>query len=260
LGKLVRAVLVLCALSASLFALDLKSLKPQGYVSDFANVLDPQSRAQLEAYAGQVEQTTGVQMALVTLKSLDGEPIEDVTNALFRQWGVGKKGKDEGIMLLLAVQDHRDRIEIGYGLEPILPDGFDGSILRGIQPLLRQGAYGQAMIAGAEQIGAEIDRAKSVTPDTRAHTRDRTVTTRQGLPWPVIVIGIIVLLLLFRGGGSGGGLLTGLILGNLLGRGGRGGGWGGGGFGGYDSGGGGGGGFGGFGGGDSGGGGASGSW
>src|SRR5580658_1385697 len=128
-----RAVLVLCTLSASLLApliaplvaLDLKSLKPQGYVSDFANVLEPQSRAQLEAYAGQIERTTGVQMAIVTLKSLDGNPIEDVSNDLFRQWGVGKKGKDEGIMLLLAVQDHKDRMEIGYGLEPILPDGFD---------------------------------------------------------------------------------------------------------------------------------------
>ena len=157
-----RAALVLCVVSVSLFALDLKSLKPQGYVSDFANVLDPQSRAQLEAYAGQVEQTTGVQMALVTLKSLDGQQIEDVTNTLYRQWGVGKKGKDEGIMLLLAVQDHRDRIEVGYGLEPILPDGFDGSILRGIQPLLRQGAYGQAMMSGAAQIGSEIARAKGV--------------------------------------------------------------------------------------------------
>ena len=68
-------------------------------------------------------------------------------NTLFRQWGVGKKGKDEGIMLLLAIKDHRDRIEVGYGLEPILPDGFAGSVLRGMRPLLRQGAYGQAMIS-----------------------------------------------------------------------------------------------------------------
>ncbi len=264
MGKLARTALVLCALGASLFAplsaLDLKSLKPQGYVSDFANVLDPQSRAQLEAYAGQVEQATGVQMALVTLKSLDGEQIEDVSNTLFRQWGVGKKGKDEGIMLLLAVQDHRDRIEVGYGLEPILPDGFDGSILRGIAPLLKQGAYGQAMISGAVQIGSAIARAKGVGPQSAERPQVRQTSGRSGLPLPAIIIGIVVLLLLFRGGGSGGGLLTGLILGNLLGRGGRGGGWGGGGFGGYDSGGGGGGGFGGFGGGDSGGGGASGSW
>lgn len=259
LGKVARTALVLCALSASLFALDLKSLKPQGYVSDFAHVIDSQSRAQLEEYAGQLERTTGVQMAIVTLPSLDGNPIDDVTNDLFRQWGVGKKGKDEGIMLLLAVQDHRDRIEVGYGLEPILPDGFDGSILRGIQPLLRQGAYGQAMISAAAQMSAYIDRAKNVAPEGAPRMRDRTVSTRShGLPWPLILIGIVFLLFLFRSGGGGGtGFLTGMLLGNLLGRGGRGGGdWGGGGFGG----GGGGGGFGGFGGGDSGGGGASGSW
>lgn len=261
MGRLTRTILVLCALIASVFALDLKSLKPQGYVSDFANVLDPQTRAQLEAYAGQLERATGVQMALVTLKSLDGDDIAEVSNDLFRQWGVGKKGKDEGIMLLLAVQDHRDRIEVGYGLEPILPDGFDGSILRGIQPLLRQGAYGRAMISGAVQIGSEIERAKGIVPENAPRPRVRQAPVHEGLPWPVIVIGIVVFILLFRGGGSGGGgFLTGMILGNLLGRGGRGGGWGGGGFGGYDSGGGGGGGFGGFGGGDSGGGGASGSW
>jgi uncharacterized protein len=257
-GALARALLLSCA-AASLFALDLKSLKPQGYVSDFAHVLDPQSRAQVEAYCGRVEQLTGVQMAIVTLPSLDGNPIEDVSNTLFRQWGIGKKGKDEGIMLLLAVQDHRDRIEVGYGLEPILPDGFDGSILRGIQPLLRQGAFGQALISGAVQIGSAIARAKGIAPQNRPPTRDRTVTTRRiGIPWPLIIIGIVVLIFLIRSGG-GGGFLAGMILGNLLGSGGRGrDGWGsGGGFGSGDSGGGG---FGGFGGGDSGGGGASGSW
>jgi uncharacterized protein len=251
--------LVLCILSVSLFALDLKSLKPQGYVSDFARVLDPQSRAQVEAYCARLEQASGVQMAIVTLPSLDGNPIEDVSNTLFRQWGIGKKGKDEGIMLLLAVQDRKDRLEIGYGLEPILPDGFDGSILRGIQPLLSQGAYGQALVSGAVQIGSAIARAKGITPQNRQPTRDRTYTSnrRVGIPWPVIIIGIVVLIFLLRSGG-GGGFLAGMILGNLLGSGGRDrDGWGGGGFG---SGGGGGGGFGGFGGGDSGGGGASGSW
>ncbi len=160
-------------------------------------------------------------------------------------------------MLLLAVQDHLDRVEVGYGLEPILPDGFDGSILRGIQPLLRQGAYGQAMISGAVQIGSAIARAKGVVPNSGERPRVRESRGRQGIPWPLILIGIVVLLFLMRGGGSGGGFLAGMLLGNLLGSGRRDSGWGGGGFGG---GGGGGGGFGGFGGGDSGGGGASGSW
>jgi uncharacterized protein len=243
-----------------LLALDLNALKPQGYVSDFAAVLDPDTHAKIEEYAGRVEQATGVQMALVTLKTLDGEPIEDISNALYRKWGVGKKGKDEGIMLLLAIQDHKDRIEVGYALEPILPDGFGGGVLREVRPLLQQQQYGQAMLAGAEEMGSRIAAAKGVTLDFSLRPRRRApVHTQRGLPWPIIIIGLILLFSLFsRGrGGGGGGFLTGIILGNLLGGSSR---WGGGGFGGYDSGRGGGGGFGGFGGGDSGGGGASGDW
>lgn len=243
-----------------LSALDLNKLTPQGYVSDFAKVLDDSARARLEAYCSRVEQATGVQMAIVTIDSLDGEPIEDVTNTLYRKWGVGKKGKDEGIMLLLAIKDHRDRIEVGYGLEPILPDGFVGSVLREARPLLRQSAYGPALLAAGEEMGSRIAAAKGVALDFSLRPQRRVVAQRPGIPWPVLVVGVIVLLLLMRGGGGGGSFLTGMILGNLLGRGGGRGGWGGGGFGGYDSGGGGGGGFGGFGGGDSGGGGASSDW
>ena len=254
-----QTLLSVLAVATSLFALDLNSLKPQGYVSDFAHVLDAQSRAQLEAYCGRVEQATGVQMAIVTLETLDGEPIEDVANTLYRKWGVGKKGKDEGIMLLAAIKDHRDRIEVGYGLEPILPDGFVGGVLREARPLLRQGAYGQGLFAAAEEMGTRIAAAKGVSLDFSLRPHRRVIAQRPHIPFGLIVVGIIILLLLFLRGGGGGGLLAGLFLGNLLGRGG--GGWGGGGFGGYDSGGGGGGGgFGGFGGGDSGGGGASGDW
>jgi uncharacterized protein len=249
-------------LATSLFALDLNSLKPQGYVSDFAHVLDAQSRAQLETYCGRVEQATGVQMAIVTIDTLDDQPIEDVANALYRKWGVGKKGKDEGIMLLVAIKDHKDRIEVGYGLEPILPDGFVGSVLREARPLLRQGAYGAALFAAAEEMGNRIAAAKGVKLDFSLQPARRRVAQPRGngIPWPVIVLGIIALLFFLRrsggGGGGIGGFLTGMFLGNLLGRGG-GSGWGGGGFGG---GGGGSGGFGGFGGGDSGGGGASSDW
>jgi uncharacterized protein len=259
--RVARAFLPVLALASSLFALDLDKLKPQGYVSDFAHVLDAPSRAQLEAYAGSVEQATGVQMAIVTIDSLDGAPVEDTANALYRKWGIGKKGKDEGILLLVAIKDHKDRVEVGYGLEPILPDGFAGGVLREARPLLRQGAYGQALFAATEEMGSRIASAKGVALNFSLRPRVRPVQSRPSIPWPVVIIGIIFLLFLMRrGGGSGGGFLTGMILGNLLGRGG-GGGWGGGGFGGYNSGGGGGGGgFGGFGGGDSGGGGASSDW
>lgn len=252
-----------CALAS---AVDWKALKPDGYVTDFAHVIDPRSRAALEQYAGRVERATGAQMAFVTLPSLQGEPIDDVTNTIYRAWGVGQKGKNEGIMLLLSVGDRRSRLEVGFGLEGDLPDGFDGSVLREMRPALRQQQYGEALMAAAETIGSTIAKAKNVSLDTQLPRRMRGAT-RDSIPWPAILVGLFFVFWLLRavgrgGPGGGGGFWTGLILGNLMGRGmggGFGGGGGGGGFGGYD-GGGGGGGFGGFGGGDSGGGGASSDW
>jgi uncharacterized protein len=200
-------------------------------------------------------------MAIVLVPTLDGEPIEDAANRLYREWGIGKKGKDEGILIMLAVKDRKSRAEIGYGVEPIINDGAAGGILRQIRPILQQGNYGGALLAAAEQMGTRIAQSKGVAlggPEPLGG--NGRMARGPSIPFPVILLGLFFLLwLLGRGGGSGTGFLTGMILGNMMGgRGGRGG-WGGGGFGGYD-GGGGGGGFGGFGGGDSGGGGASSGW
>src|SRR5262245_36459561 len=101
--KLLRLSVVLALGLSYAFAVDWKALKPQGYVSDFAGVIDAQSKAELENYATRLEQQTGVELALVTISSLNREPIEDVANTIFRAWGIGKKGKDEGLLLLLAV-------------------------------------------------------------------------------------------------------------------------------------------------------------
>jgi uncharacterized protein len=264
-----RVIQRLCALAvvcaAAVWGVDWKALQPQGYVSDFAGVIDAQSKARLEEYLTQVERATGAQVALVTIKTLEGEPIEDVANTIFRNWGVGKKGTNEGIMLMLVTGDRRSRLEVGYGLEPNIPDGFAGSILRDMRPALRQGDYGGALMTAAQTIGDTVARAKGVTIGADL---PRPAVRRQpagSIPWPLLVFGGFFLLLWLarigrggRGGGGGGsGFLTGLLLGNLLGGRGSWGGDGRGGFGGFDSGGGG---FGGFGGGDSGGGGASGNW
>jgi uncharacterized protein len=176
---------------------------------------------------------------------------------------VGQKATNEGILLLLAIGDRRSRLEVGYGLEPILPDGLAGSILREMRPALRQRNYGEAMMAAAEIIGTGIAQAKHVTLNGAGLPRRVHRSVSDSIPWPVVGGGVFLLLWLLRAGGprgyggfGGGGLLPGLILGNMMGRstwGSRGSG----GFGGFDSGDGG---FGGFGGGDSGGGGASGDW
>lgn len=257
---LVFALALLCGGRA--FAIDAKQFSPEGYVSDFARVLDSSSRAQLEQYAVQIEKSTGVQMAIVTVPTLGETPIEDFANDLFHQWGIGEKTKDEGVLLLLAIKDRKNRIEVGTGLEPILPDGFVGSVLREMRPSLREANYGQALIAGSAEIGNRIAESKGVSIDRTLPRRDTPKDSDgSGFPLGTLIFIAVLILLLARPGGRS--FLTGMLLGNLLGGSRyRGGGWGGGGFGGYDRGGGGssGGGFGGFGGGDSGGGGASSSW
>ena len=251
------------------FALDTSKLKPTGYVNDFAHALDARAAAELEAYCGNVERATGAQFAFVTVDTLDDEPVEDVANRLFTQWGIGKKGTNEGLLVLLAIKDHKNRVEVGYGLEPIIPDGYAGGVLRGIRPILRQGNYGGALLSAAEQFGQRIADAKGVAIEGQPRRQPGSRDSGGGGGLFGILIAFALLMLFLRGiggrggpgGGSGaGGFLTGILLGNLLGRGGNWdggrGSWGGGGFGG----GGGGGGFGGFGGGGSGGGGASGGW
>src|ERR1022692_3518760 len=206
-------------------AVDWTALKPQGYVSDFANVIDPASKAQLEAYCGAVETSTGAQMALVTIATLEGEPVDDVANTIYRAWGVGQKGKNEGVLLLLVINDHRNRLEVGYGLEPIIPDGFAGSVLREMRPALRQQHYGEALMAAAETIGATVAKAKNVTLTAQLPRRIHESPT-DSIPWPMILGGIGVLVFLLRAGGprghsggGGGGFLTGMLLGNIMSRG-----------------------------------------
>jgi uncharacterized protein len=259
---------LLCLLTPA-FAVDWKALKPQGYVSDFAGVVDAGSKAEIESYADRIKRGTGAELAFVTVQSLQGEPIENVANDLFHAWGIGQKGEDNGALVLLSIGDHKSRLEVGGGLGEAVPDGMAGLLLDDMRPALRQNQYGPALLAAAERLGSTIAQSKGVTvppPAARYHVQP---STRDSIPWPLILFGIFFLLMFLRGrgggnrfggGGGGGGFWTGLLLGQLLnsGRGGYGS-RGGGGFGGFDSGGSGGG-FGGFGGGDSGGGGASSDW
>ena len=273
-GALPRLAAVLALASVPLMAVDFGALKPQGYLNDYTGAVNFAAKTQIESYCAAVEKQTGAQIALVILDTLAGEPVEDVANTLYRKWGVGAKGKNEGVLLLLVVKDKRSRLEVGYGLEPVLPDGFSGSVLRAMRPALRQNDYSAAMLSAAHELGTRIAQAKGVTLTERIA---RPAQVREpdgggGFPWWLIIGGIAVLFFIInsskggggiggsRGGGGGGSWLPWMIFGALNG-GGRGGGYsggggGGGGFGG-DSGGGG---FGGFGGGDSGGGGASSDW
>ncbi|MGD0733033.1 MAG: TPM domain-containing protein [Terracidiphilus sp.] len=234
--------------------------KPTDYVSDFAHVLSPEAIARLDHICDQLDHSAAhAQVAIVTVHTLDGDDAADYANKLEDAWKMGDKGLNRYLMVLLAVDDHQRRIEVGYGLEGILPDGKVGDIGREMVPYLRANDYDGAVTNAVSEMAQIIAADAKITLDDQpAEQEPAPMHHSSGLSTiKVILIVIVVGLYLFRVLGSWG--VFGLWGLGLLG-GGRGGGFGGGSFGG--GGGGGGGGFGGFGGsgGGFGGGGAGGSW
>ncbi|MCS7042171.1 MAG: TPM domain-containing protein [Bryobacteraceae bacterium] len=191
--RALAALLCLAALGAE--AADFGALKPLGYVNDYAGVLLPQQVAELNAFCSSVEKATGVQMAFVLLPSLQGEPIEDVANLLFRKWGVGQKQNNEGLLLLIAVGDRRTRLEVGYGLEPVIPDGYAGALLRQMRPALRAGDFHGALLSAAEALAARIAEAKGVALERAVPARPRRPAPPQEPPVWLLAAGLAGLLL-----------------------------------------------------------------
>ena len=227
--------------------------KPTDYVSDFAHVLSPQAVAQLDNLCSQLDHSkTNAQLAIVTVHNLDGDDAADWANQLEDSWKIGKKGTDRGVLVLLAVDDHKYRIDVAYGLEGILNDAKVGDMGREMIPYLRARDYDSAVTLAVGQVAQVIaaDAGVTLTDEPQEAVQPRAHHLSSG--FAVIVF---ILIFLFFGGFS---LLRVLLFAGLFGGGFRGGPWMGSGFGG--GGGGGGGGFGGFGGGSFGGGGAGGDW
>jgi uncharacterized protein len=257
-----RAFVVLFLLAAfSARAENSKNIHPTGYVTDVAGVIAPDTKARLEALCLEVETKTGAQIAVVTVHSLDGESVEDYAVDLYKQFGIGSKRDNRGVLLLVAPDEHKYRIEVGYGLEPVINDARAGDAGRAMIPWLRQGNYSAGIDAATWMLAKYIADDRGVTLSGEPRRPQRRTRREPSTPLgPLIWLGIILIFfLLAKSGRGGGGRSGGWWIWPLLG--GMSGGWrGGGGFGGSSGGYSGGGGFGGFGGGSSGGGGASGSW
>ncbi|MFZ5584716.1 MAG: TPM domain-containing protein [Thermodesulfobacteriota bacterium] len=237
--------------------------RPAGPVADYAQVVDPDHARRIEALSRELLARTGAALVVATLPSLGDQSVEEAAVNLYQAWGIGKKGQDRGVLILVAVAERRLRIEVGYGLEGVVTDAAAGRVRdQDLTPHLRQNQYGPGLWAGAQAIArliaaeAGVELAGAPRPQP-SRPSQRSGGWGLGLVFAGLVIFWFALRLARRGGGLGrrdGDLLTALLMGALLGRGGvRRGGGGGGGFGSF-----GGGGFGGFGGGMSGGGGASG--
>jgi uncharacterized protein len=257
-GPLVVAVLALVALAGAAFAAP-NFPRLSGRVVDEANLLSPEAERSLTARLQALEESTGRQMVVATIPDLQGYPIEDYGYQLGRSWGIGDAKRDDGVLLIVAPNDRKVRIEVGYGLEPILTDSLTSVIIQSrILPAFRSGDMEAGILAGAEAVAAQLALPEG---EAKANVRKAAEAAREGGGSPLVTLIVLVLIFwvlasVMRGGGRSARAfrragLGGPVILPPIGGGWRGGDWGGGGFGG--------GGFGG-GGGGFGGGGSSGSW
>ena len=118
---------LIVALMPLAWAEKISDIQPQGYVTDLAGVINPATRQKIELLATEVEQKTGDQIAVVTVNSLEGQTREDYAVELYKHLGIGAKGKDNGVLILIAPKDRQYKIEVGYGLEPVINDARAGT-------------------------------------------------------------------------------------------------------------------------------------
>ena len=170
----VRSLFVVCSLlfvisSASNAVAQTLLPKPTGRVNDFANVIDPAVEAEIDHRLDRLEQTTSSEIAVATIRSLDGMASSDYANRLFKQWGVGQAKTDNGVLVVIAIDDRDMAIEVGYGLEGVLPDGLAGQIIRDdFTPRFRDGDYSGGIRNGVMRLADVVEKQQVLTPEELA--------------------------------------------------------------------------------------------
>lgn len=177
-------------------------------VNDFAGALSGSQEQTLEAMLESAEDQTSSQFVLVVISSLEGDVIEDYSIRLAEKWKIGQKGLDNGAILLVAMKERKLRIEVGYGLEPMLTDLKTGYIIRQlIVPKFKQGDYYGGIYNGLNAITGIVNKEFEISPEELARFKKTRNRTRGKSPIPFgfwIIIVIIVINLMKSGGGRGG--------------------------------------------------------
>src|ERR1700681_1969299 len=196
-AKWCLAAVLLLSLGMRTWAESVSQLQPTGYVNDFAHALDQNTSAQITDICRQIDEKAHAQIALVTINSLDGTDIESYAVDLFKKWGIGAKSTNRGVLILYAIRDHRARIEVGYGLEPILPDGEVGRFQREAIPLMRSGDYNQGLLLVTSRV-AEVIATDAGIQLTGSRPRAPTQAEPQAGGGLSVggIIGIIVVILI----------------------------------------------------------------
>lgn len=194
----------------------LRSLKPQGYVSDFAGVMSASERGALESVLAELERKTGAQVAVAVVRSMRGGQVDDFANRLYEHWGIGDRRTERGVLLFASLEERQVRLETGYGLEGLLPDARCGRILdESVIPHFRGGQFGRGLTQGALAVARIIasDAGVALSGLPAAGMSGGRPREESGFSWLhvlflIVLIPLIVrhpwLLLLFMGGGRGG--------------------------------------------------------
>ena len=155
----------------------------RSWVSDNANVISDADERRINAILSPLERKTGAEVAVVTVRNLGGQSVEEFANDLFRIWKIGKKGRDNGVVILAAIDDRKSRIDVDYGLQDILPDGKTGEILHEkVTPQFKNGAYGQGLYSGALAVAQVIDPSLATPADAATGSSPQSPASRPAQP------------------------------------------------------------------------------
>lgn len=194
--------------------------RPIGYINDFAQILSPDTRTRLEDRLKLLEKETSAEVAFVSVDSLRGFTLEEYSAGLFSDWGIGKKGKDNGVLFLVSLAEGDIKIEVGYGLESVITDGRAGRILdKDVLPYLKKGDIDSGVEAGIISIETYI--RDGTPPQPIEENPIRNMIDNFDLPYPLLiglgVISIYVLGFMARTKSIWLGGVWGFILGLVLG-------------------------------------------
>jgi uncharacterized protein len=216
LSRAFACAVLLTVLPSVPFAADFP--KHTGYVNDFSNVLSPEVRTYLEELLRTTEAETTAEIALAVVPSLDGMTVEEYANRLFQEWGIGKEKVDNGVLVVVAPNEREMRIEVGYGLEPVLPDGLAGEIIRtDFLPHFRDNNYAAGIHEGLTRIAEVVKRNHVLTAEERQALEE---SGGDAAPWFVTIpfLGLFIVIGFFMFG-AGFGSKTGfpVLFGSLFG-------------------------------------------
>jgi uncharacterized protein len=173
--------------------------KPKGLVNDFANVIPSAYKQKISSLTNELLQKTGIPVVVATLPDIGGAEYNDYANRLYSAWGIGKKGGDKGVLIFVTVKERKMRIETGYGVEGILPDGLVGNIRDNyIIPYLKQNKYGEGLLNGTLAVAQVISKHSGIKLTGQMPVKTPAKKRRSGLGFLPILLIIIFFMLSSR--------------------------------------------------------------